>query len=76
MSNQYMNMTAIEPDRMQLDNLKWETTKEVDFGIDLRLTWEAAAGTILGAAVIGFLAGAMFERKGDSPAEALQDADR
>ena len=45
------------------------------FGIDLRLTWEAAAGTILGAAALGFLAGAMFERKGDSPAEALQDAD-
>ena len=33
----YMNMPAIEPDRMQLDNLKWETTREVDFGIDLRL---------------------------------------
>ena len=34
---QYMNMPAIVPDRMQLDNLKWETTREVDFGIDLRL---------------------------------------
>ncbi len=34
---QYMNMSAITPDRMQLDNLKWETTKELDFGLDLRL---------------------------------------
>ena len=34
---QYMNMAAIVPDRMQLDNLKWETTREMDFGIDLRL---------------------------------------
>ena len=34
---QYMNMPAIVPDRMQLDNLKWETTRELDFGIDLRL---------------------------------------
>ena len=34
---QYMNMAAITPDRMQLDNLKWETTRELDFGIDLRL---------------------------------------
>ena len=34
---QYMNMAAIVPDRMQLDNLKWETTRETDFGIDLRL---------------------------------------
>jgi TonB-linked SusC/RagA family outer membrane protein len=34
---QYMNMAAIVPDRMQLDNLKWETTREADFGIDLRL---------------------------------------
>jgi TonB-linked SusC/RagA family outer membrane protein len=33
---QYMNMPAIVPDRMQLDNLKWETTREADFGIDLR----------------------------------------
>ena len=36
---QYMNMAAIVPDRMQLDNLKWETTREMDFGIDLRL-WD------------------------------------
>ena len=36
---QYMNMAAIVPDRMQLDNLKWETTKEYDLGIDLRL-WD------------------------------------
>lgn len=34
---QYMNMYAIVPERMQLDNLKWETTREMDFGIDLRL---------------------------------------
>jgi TonB-linked SusC/RagA family outer membrane protein len=34
---QYMNMPAIVPDRMQLDNLKWETTREADLGIDLRL---------------------------------------
>ncbi len=34
---QYMNMAAIVPDRMQLDNLKWETTREYDFGVDLRL---------------------------------------
>ena len=34
---QYMDMAAITPDRMQLDNLKWETTREMDFGIDLRL---------------------------------------
>ena len=36
---QYMNMPAVVPDRMQLDNLKWETTREADFGIDLRL-WD------------------------------------
>lgn len=36
---QYMDMAAIVPDRMQLDNLKWETTREMDFGIDLRL-WD------------------------------------
>jgi len=34
---QYMNMPAIYPVRMQLDNLKWETTREYDLGIDLRL---------------------------------------
>ena len=34
---QYMDMAAITPDRMQLDNLKWETTREMDLGIDLRL---------------------------------------
>ena len=34
---QYMDMAAITPDRMQLDNLKWETTREMDFGLDLRL---------------------------------------
>ena len=30
-------MPAITPDRMQLDNLKWETTREFDFGLDFRL---------------------------------------
>lgn len=34
---QYMDMPAIYPVRMQLDNLKWETTREFDYGIDLRL---------------------------------------
>lgn len=34
---QYMDMPAITPDRMQLDNLKWETTREFDFGLDFRL---------------------------------------
>lgn len=34
---QYMDMPAVYPVRMQLDNLKWETTKELDFGFDLRL---------------------------------------
>lgn len=34
---QYMDMAAITPDRMQLDNLKWETTREMDLGVDLRL---------------------------------------
>ncbi len=34
---QYMDMSAVYPVRMQLDNLKWETTKELDFGFDLRL---------------------------------------
>ena len=34
---QYMDMQAIYPVRMQLDNLKWETTREFDLGIDLRL---------------------------------------
>ena len=33
---QYMDMPAITPDRMQLDNLKWETTREFDFGLDFR----------------------------------------
>lgn len=33
----YVDMPAIYPSRMQLDNLKWETTREIDFGVDLRL---------------------------------------
>jgi len=35
----YVDMSAIAPERMQLDKLKWETTREFDFGIDLRL-WD------------------------------------
>lgn len=38
-NGQYVNMSAISPIRMQLDRLKWETTREVDFGIDVRL-WD------------------------------------
>lgn len=34
---QYMDMSAIAPSRMQLDNLKWETSHEFDLGVDLRL---------------------------------------
>ena len=33
----YVDNAAIYPTRIQLDNLKWETTREWDFGIDLRL---------------------------------------
>lgn len=36
---QYMDMSAIYPSRMQLDNLKWETSREFDFGVDLRF-WD------------------------------------
>jgi TonB-linked SusC/RagA family outer membrane protein len=31
----YMNMSAIYPVRIQLDNLKWATSREWDFGFDL-----------------------------------------
>ncbi len=31
----YMNMTSIAPNRMQLDKLKWETLKEYNIGLDL-----------------------------------------
>jgi TonB-linked SusC/RagA family outer membrane protein len=31
----YMSMPAVYPVRMQLDKLKWETTREYDFGTDL-----------------------------------------
>lgn len=34
---QYVDMSAIYPVRMQLDKLKWQTTRELDFGIDVRL---------------------------------------
>jgi len=33
----YMDMTAIAPIRIQLDNLKWETSREVDLGADIIL---------------------------------------
>ena len=33
----YVDLSAIYPTRIQLDNLKWETTREWDFGVDLRL---------------------------------------
>lgn len=36
---QYMDMSAIYPERMQLDNLKWETSREFNFGVDLRF-WD------------------------------------
>lgn len=34
---QYGDMQAIYPNRIQLENLKWQTTREIDLGIDLRL---------------------------------------
>ena len=34
---EYMDMQALYPTRMQLDKLKWQSTREWDFGIDLRL---------------------------------------
>ncbi|MBQ8607557.1 MAG: SusC/RagA family TonB-linked outer membrane protein [Bacteroidaceae bacterium] len=33
----YGNMSAISPVRMQLDNLKWESTRELNIGLDIRL---------------------------------------
>lgn len=33
----YMDMAAIQPSRMQLDKLKWESSEEWDLGVDLRL---------------------------------------
>jgi TonB-linked SusC/RagA family outer membrane protein len=35
----YVDMSAIYPVRMQLNKLKWETTREFDLGIDLRF-WD------------------------------------
>lgn len=35
----YVDMPAIYPVRMQLEKLKWETTREIDAGFDLRL-WD------------------------------------
>ena len=34
---EYMDMQALYPTRMQLDKLKWQSTREWDFGIDVRL---------------------------------------
>ena len=34
---QYVDMQAIAPTRMQLDKLKWQSTREIDLGVDLRL---------------------------------------
>lgn len=34
---QYVDNQAIAPLRMQLDRLKWQTTREIDYGFDLRL---------------------------------------
>ncbi len=34
---QYVDESAIAPARMQLDRLKWQTTREIDFGFDLGL---------------------------------------
>lgn len=34
-SGNYMNMSAIEPASMQLDNLKWETVTQSNVGVDL-----------------------------------------
>lgn len=34
---EYMDMAAIQPVRMQLDNLKWETATEYNFGADVGL---------------------------------------
>ena len=31
----YMNMSSIAPSRMQLDQLKWESLKEYNIGVDL-----------------------------------------
>ena len=46
------------------------------FGIALRLTFTEAVLTILGASALSALAGAVFDRKTVSPAEALAEADR
>ncbi len=34
---QYVENQAVAPNRMQLDKLKWQTTREIDFGFDLGL---------------------------------------
>lgn len=41
---QYVDLGATAPVRMQLDKLKWETTREKNLGIDLRL-WDKLAIT-------------------------------
>ena len=42
---EYMDMPAIRPDRMQLDKLKWESNREWDLGVDLRL-WDRFSVTL------------------------------
>lgn len=37
---EYMGMSAIHPVRMQLDNLKWETTTEYNAGLDVGLFYD------------------------------------
>ncbi len=37
LSQNYMDMDAIAPIRIQLDNLKWETSREIDLGTDIIL---------------------------------------
>lgn len=34
---QYVENQAVAPNRMQLDKLKWQTTRELDFGLDIGL---------------------------------------
>lgn len=41
---QYMGEQTIGPNRMQLDKLKWQTTREIDYGIDLRF-WDRLSVT-------------------------------
>ncbi|MDE6037086.1 MAG: TonB-dependent receptor, partial [Duncaniella sp.] len=38
-AGQYVDQQAIAALRMQLDRLKWQTTREIDYGLDMRL-WD------------------------------------